>query len=65
MLNFAETLVESPRVWQGRDRHTPKHARPRDTLRLNYKQVPTRSPPHSANFTQCTVTRDSPMETES
>ncbi|CAH1637957.1 unnamed protein product [Spodoptera littoralis] len=39
VLDFAETLVESPRVWQGRDKTTPKHYVPDDTLRLNYQQL--------------------------
>ncbi|XP_045502451.1 integrator complex subunit 1 [Colias croceus] len=39
VLEFAETLVNSPRIWQGRDRATPKHYTPDDTLRLTHKQL--------------------------
>ncbi|CAK1547521.1 unnamed protein product [Leptosia nina] len=39
VLEFAETLVNSPRIWQGRDRATPKHYVPEDTLRLTHKQL--------------------------
>ncbi|CAD0204094.1 unnamed protein product [Chrysodeixis includens] len=39
VLDFAETLIESPRVWQGRDKTTPKHYVPDDTLRLDHKQL--------------------------
>ncbi|CAK1583933.1 unnamed protein product [Parnassius mnemosyne] len=38
-LQFAETLARSPRVWQGRDRATPKHHEPEDTLRLTHEQL--------------------------
>lgn len=43
VLDFAETLMGSPRVWQGRDKTTPKHYSPEDTLRLTHRQVSTRS----------------------
>ncbi|XP_045530676.1 integrator complex subunit 1 [Pieris brassicae] len=39
VLDFAEALVNSPRIWQGRDRATPKHYVPEDTLRLTHKQL--------------------------
>ncbi|KAJ8714275.1 hypothetical protein PYW08_007895 [Mythimna loreyi] len=39
VLDFAETLIESPRIWQGRDKTTPKHYVPDDTLRLDHKQL--------------------------
>ncbi|XP_061384409.1 integrator complex subunit 1 [Danaus plexippus] len=39
VLDFAETLIGSPRVWQGRDRSTPKHHSPDDSLRLTNKQL--------------------------
>ncbi|KAJ8723626.1 hypothetical protein PYW07_007606 [Mythimna separata] len=39
VLDFAETLIESPRIWQGRDKTTPKHHVPEDTLRLDHKQL--------------------------
>ncbi|XP_075983075.1 integrator complex subunit 1 [Anticarsia gemmatalis] len=39
VLDFAETLIESPRVWQGRDKTTPKHYVPDDTLRLTHQQL--------------------------
>nr|XP_026486703.1 integrator complex subunit 1 [Vanessa tameamea] len=39
VLDFAETLIGSPRVWQGRDRATPKHHSPDDSLRLSYHQL--------------------------
>ncbi|KAJ0173426.1 hypothetical protein K1T71_010575 [Dendrolimus kikuchii] len=39
VLDFAETLIGSPRVWQGRDKATPKHYVPEDTLRLNHQQL--------------------------
>ncbi|XP_041969387.1 integrator complex subunit 1 [Aricia agestis] len=39
VLRFAETLVGSPRVWQGRDRATPKHQQPDDLLRLTHQQL--------------------------
>lgn len=39
VLDFAATLIESPRVWQGRDKTTPKHYVPDDTLRLTHQQL--------------------------
>ncbi|XP_052744112.1 integrator complex subunit 1 isoform X2 [Bicyclus anynana] len=39
VLDFAETLIGSPRVWQGRDRATPKHHTPEDSLRLTHTQL--------------------------
>ncbi|XP_047033674.1 integrator complex subunit 1 isoform X2 [Helicoverpa zea] len=39
VLDFATTLTESPRVWQGRDKTTPKHHVPTDTLRLDHHQL--------------------------
>ncbi|XP_013170475.1 PREDICTED: integrator complex subunit 1 [Papilio xuthus] len=39
VLDFAATLSGSPRVWQGRDRATPKHYEPEDTLQLTHKQL--------------------------
>ncbi|CAH0728666.1 unnamed protein product, partial [Brenthis ino] len=39
VLDFAETLVGSPRVAQGRDRAAPKHHAPRDSLRLTHNQL--------------------------
>ncbi|KAI5634588.1 integrator complex subunit 1 [Phthorimaea operculella] len=39
VLDFAETLVSSPRIWQGRDRNTPKHYTYEDTLRLSHEQL--------------------------
>ncbi|CAH2044847.1 unnamed protein product, partial [Iphiclides podalirius] len=39
VLDFAETLAGSPRVWQGRDRATPKHYEPEDTLSLSHGQL--------------------------
>ncbi|XP_047536881.1 integrator complex subunit 1 [Vanessa atalanta] len=39
VLDFAETLIGSPRVWQGRDRATPKHHSPDDSLRLSHHQL--------------------------
>ncbi|RVE54543.1 hypothetical protein evm_000664 [Chilo suppressalis] len=39
VVEFCATLVESPRVWQGRDRQPAKHAPAIDTLRLSYSQL--------------------------
>ncbi|KAG6442018.1 integrator complex subunit 1 isoform X2 [Manduca sexta] len=39
VLNFAETMIGSPRVWQGRDKATPKHYVHEDTLRLDHQQL--------------------------
>ncbi|CAB3249536.1 unnamed protein product [Arctia plantaginis] len=41
VLDFAQTLVDSPRLWQGRDKTTPKHYVPDDTLRLSHQQLST------------------------
>ncbi|CAG5004515.1 unnamed protein product [Parnassius apollo] len=38
-LQLAEALEHRPRVRQGRDRATPKHHEPEDTLRLTHEQV--------------------------
>ncbi|XP_049878079.1 integrator complex subunit 1 [Pectinophora gossypiella] len=39
VLDFAETMIGSGRVWQGRDKTTPKHYTHEDTLRLTHQQL--------------------------
>ncbi|XP_060805027.1 integrator complex subunit 1 [Amyelois transitella] len=39
VLDFAETLVGSERVWQGRDKATPKHYTAEDTLHMTHHQL--------------------------
>ncbi|KAL0868839.1 hypothetical protein ABMA27_007195 [Loxostege sticticalis] len=39
VVEFCATLMDSPRVWQGRDRSPSKHAPEDDTLQLTHKQV--------------------------
>lgn len=41
VLDFLTALTQSPRLWQGRDKGTPKHHHSEDVLRLNNEQVST------------------------
>lgn len=39
VLDFLKALTCNPRLWQGRDRFTPKHHRPEDILGLSLAQI--------------------------
>lgn len=39
VLDFLSSLVQSPRLWQGRDKSIPKHSHAEDVLHLNKHQV--------------------------
>lgn len=39
VLDYLTALIKSPRLWQGRDKAVPKHARSEDVLKLNENQV--------------------------
>lgn len=39
VLDFLTALTKSPRLWQGRDKGTPKHYHSEDILQLAEKQV--------------------------
>ncbi|XP_060529675.1 integrator complex subunit 1 [Cylas formicarius] len=38
-LDFLTALINSPKLWQGRDKTIPKHSRPEDVLQLDETQV--------------------------
>lgn len=39
VLDFLEALTRNPRLWQGREKHIPKHHTPESVLHLTEKQV--------------------------
>lgn len=39
VLDFLSSLMQSPRLWQGRDKSIPKHSHPEDVLHLDKEQV--------------------------
>lgn len=39
VLDFLTALTQSPKLWQGRDKGTPKHHHSEDVLHLNNQQV--------------------------
>lgn len=39
VLDFLSALVQVPKLWQGRDKHVPKHKQSEDLLCLNHQQV--------------------------
>lgn len=39
VLDFLAALVKVPKLWQGRDKHVPKHYEPENLLHLNRPQV--------------------------
>lgn len=39
VLDFLTALTQSPKLWQGRDKGTPKHSHAEDVLHLNKEQV--------------------------
>jgi integrator complex subunit 1 len=39
VLDFLAALIKVPKLWQGRDKHVPKHQQPEELLNLNHQQV--------------------------
>lgn len=42
VLDFLAALIKVPKLWQGRDKHVPKHRQAEDLLRLTHQQVMSR-----------------------
>ena len=39
VLDFLAALIKVPKLWQGREKHVPKHRQPEELLNLNHQQV--------------------------
>lgn len=39
VLDFLSALIKVPKLWQGRDKHVPKHQQPEELLNLSHQQV--------------------------
>jgi integrator complex subunit 1 len=53
VLDFLAALIKVPKLWQGRDKHVPKHQQPEELLNLNHQQV---SVTHSSNIIKSLLT---------
>ncbi|XP_045031439.1 integrator complex subunit 1 [Daphnia magna] len=39
VLDFLSALIKVPKLWQGRDKHVPKHQQPEELLNLSHQQL--------------------------
>lgn len=39
VLDFLTALIKVPKLWQGREKHVPKHRQPEELLNLDHRQV--------------------------
>lgn len=50
VLDFLTALIKVPKLWQGREKHVPKHQQPEELLNLNHQQVSLDPFTPSSNF---------------